>query len=351
MVYTDHKPLTYVLASSVDRSPRQTNHLSFIAEFTGDIRHVKGAENIVADTLSRPDVAAVQVPLLDFAALAAAQSVSDAEDSSLRIAKVLWHGTELHCDVSSGSPRPLVPVDFHRPVFEELHSLSHPGAHPTTRLAASRYVWPGLLKDVREWCRQCHRCQSSKISRHVRAPVTVLPPAVRRFGSVHLDIVGPLPPSEDHRYLLTMVDHYSRWPEAFPLKEILAASCAAAFVCHWLPRYGVPDTVVTDRGAQFTCSFWKTLLEQLGIASISTTAYHPQANGLVERMHRTLKAALKARLNNAAWMDELPLVLLGMRSAWKEGPDSTPAELLYGESLRLPGHLVPGVAPNNPVAG
>ena len=99
------------------------------------------------------------------------------------------------------------------------------------------------------------------------------------------------------------------------MKEILATSCVAAFIRYWLPRYGVPDTVVTDRGAQFTGSCWRTLLEQLGVASLSTTAYHPQANGLVERMHRQLKAALKARLNDASWMDELPLVLLGMRSA------------------------------------
>ena len=126
---------------------------------------------------------------------------------------------------------------------------------------------------------------------------------------------------------------------------------SAAFIRHWLPCYGVPDMVVTDRGAQFTGSFSKTLLEQFGIASLSTTAYHPQANGLVEGMHCQLKGALKARLNDAAWMDELPLVLLGMRSAWKEGPDSTPAKLIYGESLRLPGQMVPGVAPINPVTG
>ena len=166
-----------------------------------------------------------------------------------------------------------------------------------------------------------------------------------------MDIVGPLPPSEDHRYLLTIVDRHSRWPEAIPLKEISAASCAAAFIRCWLPRYGVPDSIVTDRGAQFTGALWRDLLEQLGVTSLSTMAYHPQANGMVERMHRQLKAALKARLNDASWMDELPLVLLGMRSAWREGPESTPAELLYGESLRLPGQMVPGVAPITPSSG
>ena len=61
-------------------------------------------------------------------------------------------------------------------------------------------------------------------------------------------------------------------------------------------------------------------------------------------MHRQIKAALKARLVDASWMEELPLVLLGLRSAWREGPDTTPSELVYGESLRLPGQFVPGTA-------
>ena len=176
-----------------------------------------------------------------------------------------------------------------------------------------------------------------------------MPPASRRFGSLHLDIVGPLPPSEEHRYLLTMVDRFSRWPEAIPLKEVTAAACASAFVRCWLPRYGIPDRIITDRGPQFMGTVWKTLLQQLGIEAASTTAYHPQSNGMVERMHRQLKAALKARLKDAAWMDELSIVLLGLRSAWREGPDTTPAELLYGESLRLPGQLIPGVGSEVPV--
>ena len=124
------------------------------------------------------------------------------------------------------------------------------------------------------------------MARHVKAPITVIPPSQQRFGDVHLDLVGPLPPSEDHRYLLTMVDRFSRWPEVIPLKDISAASCSNAFVRHWLPRYGLPDTVITDRGAQFTGGVWKSLMQCLGISSATTTAYHPQSNGLVVRMHR-----------------------------------------------------------------
>ena len=83
-------------------------------------------------------------------------------------------------------------------------------------------------------------------------------------------------------------------------------------------------------------------MQRLGITAATTTSYHPQSNGLVELMHRQLKGALKARLGDSPWMDELPIVLLGLRSAWREGSNTTPAEMIYGQSLRLPGQFVPG---------
>ena len=93
---------------------------------------------------------------------------------------------------------------------------------------------------------------------------------------------------------------------------------------------------------------WKELMTLLGIKCSATTAYHPQCNGLVERMHRDLKTAIRARLHDNSWLDSLPLELLGLRSAWREGPEATPAELLYGSSLRLPGQFVPGSELSSP---
>ena len=183
VIYTDHKPLTFALASSTDRSPHQTRHLSYVAEFTSDVRHVKGSKNVVADPLSRPSCSEVRLPTIDFQRMAAAQDPLDARDTSLEVKSVLWQGSLLLCDVSQGHPRPLVPSSFRRQVFEALHQLSHPGPRPCTKLVAARFVWPGMRRDIKSWCRQCPSCQSSKITRHVKAPVVVFPPASRRFGS------------------------------------------------------------------------------------------------------------------------------------------------------------------------
>ena len=107
-----------------------------------------------------------------------------------------------------------------------------------------------------------------------------------------------------------------------------------------MARFGVPATVTSDRGRQFASELWKKTATLLGASTKATTAYHPQANGLVERMHRTMKASLKAKLgSDPNWCDTLPVVLLGMRAAVKQDINCLVAEMVYGEQLRLPGEF------------
>jgi transposase InsO family protein len=117
-------------------------------------------------------------------------------------------------------------------------------------------------------------------------------------------------------YVLTMMDRTSRWPEAVPLANIAAETCADAFVSGWVSRHGVPHTVTTDRGTQFVSSTWQCLARKLGFRHITTTSYHPQANGMVERLHRQIKD-LRARQCGTAWLEHLPWTLLGLRAAPK----------------------------------
>ena len=354
-VFTDHKPLTHALTSNTDRSPRQERQLCYIAEFTTDIRHVSGSHNIVPDTLSRAPVpdqepliaSASAVPTVDLAQMAAAQetdpNVSElrSKPGALQLKNITLDGTHILCDVSTGRPRPVVPPAWTKTVFDALHNLCHPGPKPTTQAISARYVWPGLKKDVKNMVRACHECQASKIGRHTKAPLSHFDPPDRRFGDIHVDLVGPLPSSEDCNYLLTIVDRFTRWPEAIPLPNAEAATCAKALLRTWIARFGVPDTITSDQGRQFTSSLWRELNMVLGVKPQTTTAYHPQANGMVERFHRSLKTALKARLDGPRWMDELPIVMLGIRTTWKEDLDAAPVLLTYGTNLRVPGDFLP----------
>ena len=183
-------------------------------------------------------------------------------------------------------------------------------------------------------------CQRAKVSQHTVAPLMPLPMPPKRFDSLHVDLVGPLPESQGFTYLLTIVDRFTRWPEAIPVTDISAATCARAFLYHWISRHGVPSTLTSDRGRQFVSDLWTKTPSLLGTSTNTTTSYHPQANGLVERMHRTMKSALKAKLgSDPNWVDALPLVLLGMRAAVKNDLHCSVAEMVFGEPLRLPGEF------------
>ena len=163
----------------------------------------------------------------------------------------------------------------------------------------------------------------------------------RHFDHVNIDLVGPLPYSRGFTHLLTVVDRTTRWPEAIPLQSTTTADVARAFIAAWVARYGVPSDISSDRGPQFTSQLWEAIAENLGCQLHHTTAYHPQANGLVERFHRSLKASLRAALDDADWVDKLPWVMLGLRTAPKEDLCASSAELVYGQPLRLPGDFIP----------
>ena len=205
------------------------------------------------------------------------------------------------------------------------------------KLVRNHFVWPSINSDVRRWACSCLQCQRLKIHRHTTGPLATFSTPNARFDKVHIDLVGPLPPSDGCVYLLTCVDRFTRWPEAVPITDCTADTVARAFTQTWISRFGTPSTVTTDRGRQFESHLWKAFTALLGTKHLHTTAYHPIANGLVERFHRQLKAALKAYPQPGRWTEALPLVLLGIRTALKEDIGCTAAELVYGTNLCLPG--------------
>ena len=134
------------------------------------------------------------------------------------------------------------------------------------------------------------------------------------------------------KYLFTIIDRFTRWPEAIPMAEATAESCARALLAHHIANFGVPTDISSDREAQFTSELWTALNKLLGARPHYTTSYHPQANGIIEHFHRQLKAVLKARLDGPHWTDELPLILLGIRSVPKDDLGCSTAELVYGDT-------------------
>ena len=223
-------------------------------------------------------------------------------------------------------------------VFQEIHNLSHPSRRAMLAIIARGYVWQGMRREVLAWARECQVCARSKVARHTSPPVQAISPPVSRFEHIQVDVVGPFPTDQGMRYVFTMIDRTTRWPEAVAIIEATADTIIQAFHRTWIARFGIPRIVTSDRGAQFTSKAWTATMTRLGISQTTTTAYHPQSNGLVERFHRSLKNALRCAVTTTrSWTRSLPWVLLGLRNAPRSETATSAAEVLFGTTLRVPG--------------
>ncbi|CAK9813145.1 Transposon Ty3-I Gag-Pol polyprotein [Anthophora plagiata] len=346
-ILTDHKPLVYAFLQKADKaSPRQARQLDYISQFTTKIVYVDGVDNVVADAFSR--LQAIEMPvIISTEELMQAQAKDEelkkiiSENSNRwNFQKIFLESTDkyLYGDIIKDNIRPYVPKDLRKRIFNNVHSLSHPSGRTTRKLIGKSFVWPLMNRDITEWSRTCIPCQKSKIHRHNRPVPNKIEVPKGRFEHIHIDLVGPLPIINNYKYCLTIIDRFSRWPEAVPLIDCSADKVATAVYTNWITRFGAPATITTDQGTQFESQIFQALSKLIGCNKIRTTAYHPQSNGMIERWHRSLKSAIMCH-QTKNWVDILPTVLLGLRASYKEDLKASAAEMLYGVPIRLPGEF------------
>lgn len=168
---------------------------------------------------------------------------------------------------------------------------------------------------------------------------------------VAVDVMGPLPRSDrGNRYVLSVMDYFTKWPEAYALPDQEAETVVDALVEGMFSRFGVPETIHSDQGRNFESRVFAVMCERLGIQKTRTTPLHPQSDGLVERFHRTLgqQLAILTSQHQRDWDSHLPLVLMACRSAVQESTSCTPALLMLGRELRTPAELAFGRPPDSP---
>ena len=269
------------------------------------------------------------------------RTISREARSGLNFRKIPLGDSFIFVDVSNGPARPFVPLSYRKRIFNIIHGLGHPGVERTRQSVAAKFVWPGMRQDVSRWARECVPCQQAKIHRHTVPPIQDFTVPAKRFQHIHVDIVS-MPHSNNFNHLLTVVDRFSRWPAAIPIPDMNAETVIDALTHGWIANYGVPEVVTTDRGTQFTSTIWTQLLKNWGAKHITTMAYHPEANGMVERLHRRLKESLIALGNGHRnqWFWKLPMTLLALRTTIKPDLGASPSELVYGEGVAVPGQLI-----------
>jgi len=172
----------------------------------------------------------------------------------------------------------------------------HQGVKKTYDRVVAHFFWPGVHGDVVRYCHSCDICQRTVAKGKVaKTPLGKTPLIELPFKRVAVDLIGPIAPLTDrgNRYVLTMIDYATRYPEAMALKSIEPETVAEALVT-MLSRVGIPEEILSDRGSQFLSRVMKEVSRLLSINQIVTTPYSSMCNGLVERFNGTLKAMLKA---------------------------------------------------------
>ncbi|UYV73993.1 RBM15B [Cordylochernes scorpioides] len=368
-VHTDHKPITYNKGSDY-KNARLSRWAEIIQDFNVTFVYVPGKENTVADFLSRfpceddPEpsrdkrvVAAViknrGPPLIDsdrtwegllkdkkWAPLL--KLIGDrrsTETVTYKNKDYKMHEGYLVSKNSGGIWVKVVPPDIREMVIKYHHDVptgGHFGVKKVMRRLKDDYYWPGMRTQVRNYIYRCEGCQLSNqgVTKAGNAPH--FRPG-KPFEHLALDFIGPLEKtSKGHSSILTIVDLFTKFPILIPTRDQCANTVVKALLESVITIFGVPKTILSDRGSAFISCIFKGICKAMGVSAVNTTAWRPQSNGAVERLNRTVIESLRRCEAGSNWDDILPMVALAIRTTEHSSTGFTPAKLVFGHELRLP---------------
>ncbi|GJX55289.1 reverse transcriptase domain-containing protein [Tanacetum coccineum] len=231
-------------------------------------------------------------------------------------------------------------------VIREVH-MGSCGMHDGPRQVVAKamnlgYFWPSMHRDARELIRACDDCQAHAAVPRLPKADMISVTSAWPFMKWGMDIVGPLPEGPGRvKYLIVAIDYFTKWMEAKPLATITGKQVVNFTYDNIVCRFGIPATIITDNGTQFVNDPFKKWAEKLKIQLISTSVYHPQGNGAVERANKSLLRGIKTRLEKggSAWAEEVPNVLWAHRTMKKTSNGETPFSLTYGTEAVIPAEI------------
>ncbi|CAF2018202.1 unnamed protein product [Rotaria magnacalcarata] len=229
-------------------------------------------------------------------------------------------------------------------------TAGHAGRIKTLYRLFSRAYWPSMKKDVFKYVQACTACQQFKPFNAPLANPMQLHTVLTPWHTIGIDIMGPFPPTpRQKRFLLVIVDYFTRWVELFPLRLTTASNVADIVINEIICRYGVPTYILFDNGPQFVSEMFNAICAQLGISRKFTSNYHPQTN-MTERVNRTLKAqiAIYTRRHPHLWVQHLQKLAFAIRTSVNETTGDTPAFLNFGRDPMLPIDLLTQLPSNDP---
>lgn len=218
----------------------------------------------------------------------------------------------------------------------------HPNQNKMYKRLALNYYWPKIKEDCAKLTDNCLFCSRRN---QTKAPETKLYSLTvpHLFHTVALDFIGPILHKEEEYYILIMIDHFSRWPEATVTQTPTAPFIAQAFITTWVQRWGVPLRILTDRGSNFIKAFSTNVAQSLGVKTVLTSPYHPQSNGMAEAFNKSFKrtmSKLMVQFPNLSLTLVIAFTLMVLRSLPHRSTGETPFTIITGTDFKLPDMMI-----------
>lgn len=232
--------------------------------------------------------------------------------------------------------------------FHLLPSSGHAGVRRMVNNIKSKYYWPGLENDVRNYVSKCSKCQVMKHSPSYKEPMVITTTANSAFEKVFLDLVGPLDKdNEGNQYILTLQCELTKYVEAYPIPTKESTVVARSLLTNFILRYGVPRVIGTDRGTEFMSSTMTEVCKLLEIEKINSTAYHHESIGALENTHKALRNFLRIQCeeNSYTWSHWLPFWCFSYNTTVHTSTNYTPYELVFGKPCNIPSRLKDDLEP------
>ena len=222
-------------------------------------------------------------------------------------------------------------------IIKEIHSkFGHLGIQGMKPIFKDIFYWYGMDLDIATFVAKCALCQRFKHKQKLRADVQGKLRANYPFEKVAIDIAGPLKMTRSgHKYLLALIDHFSKFPVLIPMKTVDSQAITEAIFTRWISLFGAPSSFHSDRGSNLNSELLLRLCKEFGIRKTKTTPYYPQGDGVVERLFRTVKPmlAIVSAERGLEWDQAVPVVEFGLRNKRNASLGFSPNEIIFGSNV------------------
>ncbi len=363
-VITDHAPLKYLFANRAT-VPRITRWALLLSEFNFEILYRPGKDHVVPDALSR-SVAFIDKKAAakghDPATIFDPERIRTAQLADEKLAEIIaalegtarkihdahlieqytMHDGCLFLVEQNGNEEPdsteiklrlVIPASLRQDALYMSHDTTlggHFGVAKSAHRARRMFYWPSLLSDVRQHITACTVCQRRKHQGRLKG-------RIQDFPAIYYPLQRVGPSLKGKSYILTIVDHFSRYVQAYALENKEAKTVATAFL-DYVCRHGVPENCVSDRGSEFTSNISKEIGALLKIKLHFTTSFHPQANGMTEVFNKLIKETLVGMIHDdpRSWDDQLNCAILALNCSYHASIKNVPYTIFYGRPPPLP---------------